>query len=135
MGPHSAGGNAHTLIYRSIAELRKATIIDYDVRTVSLGPHEAHIVGRDSVATGTRRIHSLKNLDSSPGATFMPFSFALVLQFDAISARLRLCAACALGCTSGESDKLRLRRRAAAAEAGVAMLEPLEENDLRLRGV
>ena len=65
----------------------------------------------------------------------MPFSFALVLQLDAISARLRLCTACALGCTSGESDRLRLRRRTATADAGVARLDPLEENDRRLRGV
>ena len=64
----------------------------------------------------------------------MPFSFALVLQFCAMSARLRLWA-CVWVCTSGDSDRLKLRRRPIAAEAGVAILEPLEEKDRRLRGV
>lgn len=80
------------------------------------------------------RIYSLRYFDSSPGATLIPFSFALVLQFCAMSARLRLWA-CACVCTSGDSDRLRFRRRPIAAEAGVAMLEPLDENDRRLRGV
>ena len=39
-------------------------------------------------------------------------------------------------CTSGEvRDRLRFRRRVIAADAGVAKLDPLDENDRRLRGV
>ena len=63
----------------------------------------------------------------------MPFSFALVLQFGALSARLRLCACV---CISGEvKERLRFRRLFIMADAGVARLEPLEEKDRRLRGV
>ena len=133
--PHDAAKGAHTLVYRSVAELRQAAVV-----------HCKGMKGQEShrrciqpvamaVAASTKRIYSLMNFDSSPGATFIPFSFALVLQFDAMSARLRLCTAWALVCTSGESDRLRLRRRTAAADAGVARLDPLEENDRRLRGV
>jgi len=60
----------------------------------------------------------------------IPFSFARVLQFSAMSARLF-----ELTLTSGDNE--RLRRLRPIAEAGVAKLDPFEEEekDLRLRGV
>lgn len=59
----------------------------------------------------------------------IPFSFARVLQFSAISARLF-----AFVSTSGDTE--RLRRLRLAAEAGVARVETLElENERRLSGV
>ena len=52
-----------------------------------------------------------------------------------MSARLRLWA-CVCACTLGdESDRLRFRRRPTAADAGVARVDPLDENDRKLRGV
>ncbi len=40
-----------------------------------------------------------------------------------------------MGTSGDDSDRLRFRRRATTADAGVAMLEPLDEKDRRLRGV
>ena len=83
--------------------------------------------GRGGEQADYMRKHSPSYCVSSPPeVTLIPFSFARVLQFSAMSARLF-----ELKFTSG--DRERLSRRRPIEEAGVARLEPFEDDDTERR--
>lgn len=127
--------NAHTFVHGGCAEVTEAIVINYKRLGCQQSTNGAHTVGHSMVTSRRTRIYSLWNLDAPLGDTLIPFSFALVRQFGAMSARLRF-GLLTVGTSGDERERLRFRRRpAGAADAGVARLDAVEEKDRWLNGV